>query len=439
MPPPFEIDVDHAGRRFVFEVHQRSLLFGSAGEGMYYWMDGRQLRRGRAGPNFRPCVDLWWHAVEEAGAAREAENEVDLVLAECYPLVNTARAVQDIYTDAQLYCIADREYSIVDEDGIRQRRSDRSYLLPDDECQRLNALAQTHDSEGIRRELERLFLGELPPSEEMPAYQEAVQAWIGNGICALRTEGREGLGRYTQTVDEWIRRLRRRGGAERVHRFLNMFAYECKVALYQCYCSAWVGILQWLAQNREPNVLGDRFMRLWHHQNRAADDAEVYRDVFCGQVLALHPLSAVVLTSPQHLHVIGRWIGHPDYDALQSSGQIGSSAEYWNLVAMIMIAAHEYDWSRRRWEETRGQSTRADLASITLRARDEGVASPRLVFEDYAAARGIVCSECSAALSYDRYDPADAEDPTPRARVYFRCISCGHEQTVEVGADDLTG
>ena len=65
-------------------------------------MDGRQLRRGRAGPNFRPCVDLWWHTVEQAGEDRVEDNEVNLVLAECYPLINTARALQNIYVDAHL-------------------------------------------------------------------------------------------------------------------------------------------------------------------------------------------------------------------------------------------------------------------------------------------------------------------------------------------------
>ncbi len=48
--------------------------FGAAGQGDYYWMDGRQLRRGQGGLNFRPCVDLWWRTVEQAGDAGLTET-----------------------------------------------------------------------------------------------------------------------------------------------------------------------------------------------------------------------------------------------------------------------------------------------------------------------------------------------------------------------------
>ena len=203
------------GRFFPSRCANRQLVLGTAGPAEYFWMDGRQLRQGRGGPNFRACVDLWWNAVEAAGEARLQDNEVSLVLAECYPLINTARAVQDVYVDAHLHRTADREYVIEEEEGVRRARSDRTYVLPEEECERLREVAHTRDTNQVRAELESLFLGELPPRREMPAYQEAARAWIGNGIRALRTEGREGLRRYTGTVDEWIRRLRRRGNLDR--------------------------------------------------------------------------------------------------------------------------------------------------------------------------------------------------------------------------------
>ena len=279
-----------------------------------------------------------------------------------------------------------------------------------------------------------LFLGELPPRSEMPAYREATQASIGNGIRALRTEGRKGLQRYTGTVDEWIRKLRRRGSLDRVRMFLNMFSYQCKVAFYLCYCSAWIAILQWLAQTRGPNVLGERFMRLWHHQNRAPDDSGVSRDAFCGQVLALHPLSAVVLTSPEHLTAVGDWVGHPDYEALLTSGQVAECEEYWDFVATVLIAAREYDRSRRRWEAGRGQTTRTDTERLSQQSRDDSVASARVLFEDFAAARGHVCPDCSGPLAYVRYERAEKDRPGVIA--FFRCQSCDREITVEVAEDD---
>ncbi len=436
MPEPQLINLEYAGRQFDFQVHQRDLLFGSAGPGKYYWMDGRQLSQGRAGPNFRPVVDFWWHAVEEADAADEIYNQTQLVFAECYPLVNTAKAVQDVYVDAHLHRTADREYTFEDEAGVRICRSERTYLLPDDECARLREVAHSRVLDRIREELEGLFLGDISPTCEMPAFDEAAQAWIGNGIVALRRDGHEGLWRYTQTVDDWICRLRRRGGIDRVRQFLNMFSYECKVAFYGCYCSAWVAILQRLGQNREPNAVGERFMQLWHNQNRVSDDAEVRRDVFCGQILALHPLSAVVLTSPQHLAVIGRWFGHPEYEAILSAGKIADCPEYWDLVTTILIAAHEYDQSRRRWEGSRNQTTLVSTESVDQHpAGDSSVFSPRIAFEDFAAARQHQCPACSAHLTYLQHETRSGQDPTVIAE--FRCSSCQREKTIEIRLGDV--
>lgn len=436
MSRPLEVNVAHAGRSFAFEIHERELLFGRAGTGRYYWMDGRQLRRGSAGPNFRPCVDLWWHAVTEAGTDREPENEMTLMLAECYPLINTAKALQDVYVDAHLHHTADREYSFGGEGQIRQRRAERTYLLPEEDAARLRMIAATRNADQIRRELEGLFRGQLPADDEMPAYVEAAQAWIGNGIGALRREGREGLQRYTQTVDEWIRKYRRRGEIDRVRLFVNMFSYQCKVAFYHCYANAWVGILQSLKQAGKLDLLGERFMRLWQHQNRPADDAEVHRDVFSGQIPALHPLSAVVLNSPEHLEVIGRCIGLPDYEGLTTSGKIIESREYWDLVATVLIAAHEYDRSRRRWEERREHPTHTSSNEVARQARDDATGSLRILFEDYAAARGRLCSECSGELRYVRQEPSGTAE-SPMAIVTFRCQSCGRETEIEVGHDDV--
>ena len=438
-----QVDVSYEGQVFSFQLCRRQLVLGTAGPAEYFWMDGRQLRQGRGGPNFRPCVDLWWSSAEAAGETRLRENEVSLVLAECYPLVNTARAVQDVYVDAHLHRTADREYVIEEEEGVRQARSDRTYVLPAEEWKRLRNVAHTRDTNQVRSELESLFLGELPPRREMPAYRKAFETWTDNGIRALRTEGREGLRRYTGTVDEWIRKLRRRGNLDRGRMFLNMFSYECKVAFYMCYCSAWVGIVNRLSQNPEPNVLGDRFMRIWHHQNRAPDDSGISRDAFCGQILALHPLSAVILTSPEHLAAVGNWVGHPDYEALQANGRVLQCDAYWDLVATILISAHEYDRSRRQWEAGRKQATHADTESVSQQSRDDGTASAQILFEDFAAARGHDCPECSNTLTYVRHEQPKVDESTetdePTVKVFFRCGSCDCETTIEVSHDDIVG
>jgi hypothetical protein len=399
-------------------------------------MDGRQLRQGSGGPNFRPCVDLWWHAVAEAGVDREPDEEMTLVLAECYPLISSARSLQDIYVDAHLHPAADREYAYEEQNSVRRRRTERTYLLPEEEAARLRALAQNRKAELVRAELENLFLGTLPARREMPAFNEAARRWVGNGMVAFRREGHAGLQRHTKTVGEWIRKLRKQGGNNRVRSFIKMFSYECKAAFYCCYANAWVGLFQSLKQSRLLDMLGERFMRMWHHQNSAGGDFAVRRDILCGQILALHPLSGVILSSPQHLEVIGRCLGLRDYDGLVANGKITESEEYWDLVATVLIAAHEYDHSRRRWDERRGHFSKSGDSEIATESRDDATGSARILFEDYAMRSGRTCPSCAKSLDYVSHDPAGTAQ-SPTAIVVFRCDSCGHTTRVEVSHDDL--
>ena len=223
MPKLLEVELDVGEKRFPFQLCHRELLLGPAGPVDYYWMDSRKIRQGRGGPSFRPCVDLWWTAVEMEQATSEFDNELNLVLAESYPLVNTSRAVQDVYVDAHLNKMADRKLDPVGNDSHHRKLSDRMYLLSEEEDRRLRELAASRDSDRIREELEGLFQGELPPEEELPAFQEAARAWIGNGIQALRVDGTEGLRDYVQTLGVWVKKYRKRGQIDRTRMFLNPF------------------------------------------------------------------------------------------------------------------------------------------------------------------------------------------------------------------------
>lgn len=434
--PPTEIVVTYEGRTFPFQLHHRELDFGASKKSDYYWMDGRQLRQGAGGPNFRSCVDLWWHAVEQAGEADLPDNEATLTLAECYPLINTSKGMQDVYLDAHLHPQADREYVRDDRSASGSPFTERTYSLPDDERARLKAIAHTRDLSRLRQELDRVFLGWIPTPDILPAYQEAAQAWIGNGIVALRNGGRAALSDYTKTIDEWIQKYRRRGGQQHVRHFVNIFSYECKVAFYLCYTSAWVAILDHLVQNHLTDVTGMRLMSMWHNQNRTdVDEQGRPNDVFRGQVLALHPLSGIVQTSSDHLSVLGKWLNHPDYDELVATGRVGECPEYWDVVATILIAAHEYRASHKQWDLTRGKKAVTSTNALAGKARNDSTASTAVLFEDFADKRGITCSSCSAPPRFDYFEPEPGQPATVTA--YFNCPKCENSLSVQVSYDDL--
>src|SRR3954447_23496696 len=136
MVESIHIDLKHGDRSFSFDLLQRPIELGSAGPIRYHWMDSRLLRRKHPGPNFRSCVDLWWANAEMAGDAVLLESQFHIVLAECFPLVNTARSLQDIYLDAHLHPLADREVETAP-DGRPLGPSQRTYTLPAEESDRL--------------------------------------------------------------------------------------------------------------------------------------------------------------------------------------------------------------------------------------------------------------------------------------------------------------
>jgi hypothetical protein len=415
------VTLELQGRHFTFDLCRRTLQLGPAGPVSYYWMDSAALRRSPPGPNFRACVDFWWAAMEHIGADGEIDTRVNRVWAECYPLVNNARSLQDVYIDAHLERRAAKRFA-------DPRCADRADSLPADEVARLRAVAGSRSVPHIRAELDVLFLGVVPTPDELPASQEAARAWIGQGLVALQTGGLDALSAHVATLGTWIGRYRKRGGEDRARRFLNWFAYESKVAFYLCYANAWIGLIPRLRDLGLVEPFGERLLRLWHHQNQPGDDPDGtgrHRDAFAGQVLALHPLSAFVMNDPAHLQALGAWIDHPEHDRLVQQAQVGAAPAYWDLVAALLIAAHEYKLVRDHWDQTRTSRTLAGSGDRAADAiRDESPPPLATELEDYAAARAIHCPACAGAARFVR-NQAPAHE-AEAVRIDFECATCGH-------------
>jgi hypothetical protein len=439
MAQKLSIDLKKGTQCSRFLLNYRPLDLGTGRTIGYYWMDSRQFRTRPPGPNYRACVDSWWADVEMAGDTDDWGNLANLVLAECFSLVNTSRSLQEIYRDAHLHEAADREWDEDSGDGPYKKRV-RSYSLPREETRRLLALAERRSSDLVRAELEQLFRGPLPPEEQKHRFMEAECIWLGKGILAFQEGGVGALRNYLNAeLAPWLLRYRKRGDDARTRLFINMFAYDCKVAFYLCYANAWIGLTRRLVDDHGLDPLSERFLRLWHHQNQPIEDPSApsggHPDVFCGQVLALHPLSAIFQDDPGHLAAIAAWIGHPDYEILSQQGREVDCPEYWRMVASILIAAHEYRHAHERWNVSRGVARTSIGDNGVDPARDDTVASAALLFEDYAHRRGIHCPQCHAPLVYRHFEP-----PGPgrsEVRVGFRCRAAGHETSVLIREEDL--
>ena len=437
MTEKIQIELTCNRQSFSFELCHRELDFGDAGRGEYFWMDGRSLRSSDRDNNLRNCIDFWWSRVEEAGEVDCRYNINNLVLAEAYPLVNKSRAMQKVFLDAHLKKDADRK--VEDEDDVQgnsMRKIQRTYQLPEKERLRLTELVNGHDVRVIQNELKKLFLGEQPPNRERPAFTMASEAWIGNGAVAFRKGGRQGLRDYIQgDLNNIISQYRKGGIKEPVRLFLNMFSYECKASFYRCYANAWVFLLTKLEQEQGFNENTARFMRLWHHQNQPQEvrGGKVI-NFFYGQVLSLHPLSAIIMTDPGSLAVIGKWIGHSNYQQLSDENKVDTSQEYWDVILIILIAAHEYQQSHERCKNSRGQAETAQSAIVEQAEARKADLSIEEFLESYASKHAIFCEDCSGTLSYDSHKSVEPGNPSV---VTYCCSQCQHRQTCDISEEAI--
>jgi hypothetical protein len=416
---------------YSFKLCRRELNFGQAGLAQYLWMDSRSFRLRNPGPNFRACVDYWWQLVTDSGQA-SVDEQATLVLAEAYPLVSTSRSTQNVCVDAHLHPKADREPVPARQNRLFQGSAERTYSLPKQEVQRLRSLVDGEDVDLIRREFDDLFLGEMPGKGESIAFQDAYEAWIGNGVVHLQKGGRGALRDYLKDdLGRWLRKLRKDSSTDRIRLFLNLFADQCKIAFYHCYSIAWTGLLQRLVDDGQVDVIGERFMRLWHYQNQLSDQG--LPDVLCGRVLALHPLSAIVLQDPGYLGAIGNWLAHPACDRLMQTGQQFANPEYKAVVATILMAAHEYDHARRHWKRTRARPTAG--RPRTAKELREAVTPPvSRLLEEFARAQNWECPQCQRMLQYVSH--AYVTDDKDCIRVRYRC-RLGHEAFHLVTAEQI--
>lgn len=424
----FTATIELAGQKLLFELEARDLDLGAAEMVPYYWMDDRQFRRRPPGANFRACVDHWWTIIGMRGDPDDYDV-ANLVLAELYPYVSTARSLQNTYLDARLHKDADLQRRFVLENGTRQAETERMYSLPEAECQRLRTLAASHNTDEVQKAIESLFLGEVAGKNDMPELQKSFDDFLRDGLTAFRAGGSQRLRKYIGSIDKLFSSRRKRGSAERNRLFMNMVQYECKAAFYLCYANTWVDLVPWLEQHYKLSSYSKRLLHLWHNQNQPRENPDnipgASRDVFCGQVLSLHPLSAFIFGKPEHRVVLGKWISHPDYDNLERQNAFGSAPEYWDLVATILIAATEYKNVREQWDASRGKKEQVQSRLVEAAAdTNAGAASLSLTLTDYAAEKKLSCPQCDGAVEYDGFDHHDGKPDT--VVVWYICPKCHH-------------
>jgi hypothetical protein len=382
---PLTATIRSAGREFRIPLCTRPLDLGPAGTIQYYWANSSRLRSPGAAGAIRSFVDHWWASMTKVGLDGEVEQQVNLVLARCHEVFLRDKAPQAVFRDAHL------------REG-RTRRFDAS--LDDEARERIKRAVDSRDRAAVAMELDRALGRSGPPEREMPAFRRAFEHWVGRGLVAFRRRGEAGLVGFVREVAEWSKQLRKKGGQGRLRPFLNMLAYETKVAFYLCYANAWVDLIPWIARERGIDALSERFLRIWHNQNQPAEvpagrtPAGLYLptaggravvtpspsgalavesfswrpaaavpghvcDAFSGQILALHPLSGFFMSDPGLLAVAGRFLACDAFDRVMTTGRAWDCPEYWSFVGAILDAAGMYRLAAEEQSASRGAASRA--------------------------------------------------------------------------------
>jgi hypothetical protein len=405
---------------FEFRLNSRPLALGSTVV-QYYWMDSSLLRQFKSEASFaafRTVVGHWAATMNADGVFGEIDQQVHFVLASCYPLVATAKGMQDVYKDAYL--------------GLG-RTKPTTESLPKETGKAINRVVRSRDVACVRAELDCALGRFEPPPKVMPLLQEAVRRWVGNGVVAMRSAGADGLEVFHRLVDAWMMRYRKKGGGYWVRQFLNLFSYQCKAAFYTCYTNAWIEIIPWLRDNDGLDPFSERFLRFWHNQQQSAGGADG-RDPFNGQVLALHPLSGFFMKDPGLCAVAGRFFSGRAYDRVFKDGLAAKSKTYWSLVGAILTAAHQYRQALDRQNNQRVPGTKRTLSLEKSPEPDVGPESHDLM-RDFISSRQFNCSHCRSRLVFSSVNTSATNDET--FTVLLTCPACCRNASRRIPAADL--
>ena len=414
------------GREYPFVLCHRPINLGSAGTVEYYWLDSSQLRATDSKEglnNFGNCVGYWWAAMIQEGLDSDPTQQEHLFLAMSYGLVANDKSLQHVLRDAYLQPAFDRE----------------QVSLSAEDKQRIARVAQSHDRAQLKQEIDRAFSFSVPTYEDWRQLSFAFEGIMHQVTKAIHHDGREGLATAVGKLEVYFAKWRKRGGAPFMRMLIDRLAYECKASFYLTYWNLWVSLIPWLRRHESLDPLSERFLRLWHRQNQhvelvnqpslltknktagpmlAEPGVHYLQDVFSGQILSLHPLSAIVMQDPALLEVVGRFVASSEYDRVIRRAD--DCPLYWEFIGAILTAANLYRIATETARNKRGTNCYGGDATSQV-AGDSGMSSIASAFEEHTAACDWKCL-CGGRLTYVVH--REAQDEPGWVLVNYRCALC---------------
>ena|GEM_PF-2256005 len=287
-------------------------------------------------------------------------------------------------------------------------------------------IADQLDNYAIRREFQFIlqWIPTAPP--ELTILNQMYDHWIERAVELYGNNGMAGLEHFVDEFDQFETDQRRSSRTEPIaRRFLDLFIFESKVCFYRCYAVLWQHIIPWLSEYRGLDLASERFLRFWHNQDpsirlaQARGMSRLEADVFFGHILALHPLSSILMQTPQ-LRILAADCFTNAGEGSVISPENTPMAGYSNLVLAILLAGHIYSQNDRHQDESREvrvpQPHTAESPAVERVARDVSAFQNAEQQESLSRVATMLQFRCSCSNSALRdfacSDPEDSDTCT---------------------------
>jgi hypothetical protein len=203
------------------------------------------------------------------------------------------------------------------------------------------------------------------------AYRALSDKLLGEGRCAIKRWGPQGLQVPIRKLQNWMATFARRRGNEDKKFALDILSYECRAAMHRCYSAVWFDLLLHLEKKYELDEASVQFHRLMHFDIALPSerpDANFY--LFHGHVFALHPGIGLFMQTKKGGELVGDYL----------RGTAGDGP-FRRLLNGFWVALCDYDCRRDRYAEIRsrigcqvedieiGEATGSEISSSGRRGR----------------------------------------------------------------------
>jgi hypothetical protein len=269
----------------------------------HWWMRTTELyrqrtQRRRKGGNYEAVTEAFWALCRHGGSHVERDVQESYLLARLLPYARSQgsrRVVADAYLSPRTKAARkEREAAVEVLDQLLQSGRTKT-TTP------LSFSRRTADVIG-------------PPvlaAELKETYGAYCRELFDTAVTVLAADKEAGVARSLACWQRLMRSVGRRRGRPVEKQALDILSFEARVALDRCYSAAWdMLLLPHLTQAYRLSPETVAFLRLWHLDQASESNLGelAYFHLFHGHAFALHPATALFLSTPVGRELVGRWL-----------------------------------------------------------------------------------------------------------------------------------